>query len=307
MSDIPRMKKAAYDKPENYALPGQLEDVYAVIDEALDNGELSLRTLERAKEMGRKTLEAYSNYKMPWTVYSETAPSVRIDGRSGIEKATKAKVSNIYGEINDIDVVNDIDGSRMLAVKVESTGIGQYERCIIPLARQGDIIILKERPVDMPVPIRGPLKSRAKKHEVSKMHQFDKFLSDGVKSGEELRELLRSRAKLESKKSFEKYMVAINLGIEECYSIGEPYGVTVIDGRMKVIYDQASLDSTPRNDYVQDESFFLIGIKCTADYEADILQDITLIVESSECDAVAEVPLNTAMVILESDEYGDHT
>lgn len=158
MSEIRKQKSLAYDAPEPVFLPRQLTEVYDVIDDAFDNGEFSPSTLEKARKVAKQALSVYEEARESWMVYAELTPDVRIEraGMPIVRTYDTREPLNVYGEVRDVDIVQDIDESDMLALTLESTAVGQYERYIIPLARRHDESIRATRPVDMPALRRDP-------------------------------------------------------------------------------------------------------------------------------------------------------
>jgi|GEM_PF-5839016 len=299
MSDIPSMRKAAYDKPERIRLAGQLQDVYRVLDDDLDNGELAYRNLERAKNVGQKTLQAFEDASMMWMVYAELTPAVRIecDGIPEVRPDIQGP-TNIYGEVNDISIVDDIDGRRILAATIASEAIGQYERYIVPLARESDTRILKNRPVDMPWLVRNVYQERFNKAEIKTANDFAHTLFAGPLPGDDLEDYIRTQTNRNEKAGFERYMVALNLEIEDAYARHEPYIVIVHEGVVAVSYDQTFEMSVPHYQYPEDEQFQLLGIQCIRDHDRRQLHEINLFVESHERDRLVTIPLDSASVML---------
>lgn len=299
MSDIPSMRKAAYDKPERIPLAGQLNDVYRILDDDLDNGELAYRNLKRAKDVGRKTLQAFDDAMMTWMVYAELTQAVRIE-REGVLEARLVNQgpTNLYGEVNDISIVDDIDGRRVLAATVESEAIGQYERYIVPLAREGDTRIFKNRPVDMPGLVRNVYQERFSKAEIEIARDFADTLRAGPLPGDHLEDYIRTQTNRNKKAGFERYMVALNLEIEDAYARDEPYSVVVHEGVIAVSYDHSFEASVPHYQYPEDEQFQLLGIQCVRDHDRRQLHEINLFVESHERDRLATIPLDSASVML---------
>ena len=112
-----------------------------VLFDALDNGVLAKRTLEKAARVGNATLEAYARQESSWLVYAEMGPDicvVRQDGDRLLEPHAQYP-TNIYGKIQEVATGHHpASGRDMLYARVESYAIGQYDNYIVPIAYAGD-------------------------------------------------------------------------------------------------------------------------------------------------------------------------
>lgn len=307
MSDIRKTKNAAYDQPEGGYLPGQLQDVYAVIDDSLDNGELAYGNLRQAKDIGRKTLQAFENMNEEWSVYVDLTPQVRIE-REGVPAYASNLLrgaTNTYGSVTDIDIIKDIDGRFMLGAIVESSAIGQHDRYIVPLARQGDKEVLKGRPVDMPSLRRNLYKERLNSTELKAGADLYDLLGSKSITGAELMEYIQENTTKKKEGGFNRYITALNLEVEDTFSSGDPYQVTIYDGTIVVDYDQSFTTSAPYFEYPQGDAFSLLGIHCVRNHSKRQVQEVSLALVSDNNDLVATVQLDHAKLTLSRDEHED--
>ena len=249
MSEIPKSKTTRLDRPAAEYVAGNLEPLRELLFDALDNGALSRRTLEKAANMGKKTLAQYGTHDSAWYVYAELSPDVCVMRNLGefSELTPHAGYpTNIYGELVDFAVEEHPNGRDMLYAHVESLGVGQYDQYIVPIAYAGDTTTYVQagetkrqmaRIMDMPSLSRDTYVQRVKSKELAVAEAFADFIGETTRNGKDVTAYLRERLRSAGENGLQRYQTGLNMMFEDTYYIGEPFVVDMRECWARVEYD----------------------------------------------------------------------